>query len=319
MDVLHSGVRPAPPCARFVGGGLKNETLDTLLGVAFAVVGVGFLLRAVHLFLKARSSGGGDKGLREGDEGGAADAIAEAAGAADALTAGADGEAGSESMGQAGWGRVLQLGRGTASPAQPQFARSQDGRTVGYHHVRSLDERVALIRERVRAGGLNPDVHLRAAKVLSRKCQKNGKVHYCTPEKDWIAEQKTLFNAMRDPAGELSYRYVRDMLRADTNKGAHLAAEVPGGDCDDSVIVLGSMLESVGHPVKLRVVQTDDEADFNHIYLLAGSPADGVPTHWLPLDPTVDEPPGWQVPGADTVARTGRPSGRVKALKDFDI
>ena len=58
-------------------------------------------------------------------------------------------------------------------------------------------------------------------------------------------------------------------------------------DCDDYVILLGSCLQSIGYPVVLRVIQTNDSDDWNHIYLLAGLPPHVISVNQL--DPLRDE------------------------------
>ena len=89
-------------------------------------------------------------------------------------------------------------------------------------------------------------------------------------------------------------------------------------NCDDMMARLGAALESVGHVVKLRVIQTVDSDDWDHIYLLVGLPPDG-PTTWKAYDPSENVAPGWQVRGAEQSARSGRPSGDVVRVMDFDV
>jgi len=89
-------------------------------------------------------------------------------------------------------------------------------------------------------------------------------------------------------------------------------------NCDDSVILLGAALLSVGHSVRVRVVQTEGNKSWNHVYLMARSDHQN-PDAWMALDTTVPRPPGWQVPGADETARTGRPTGKVLKIKDYKV
>jgi transglutaminase-like putative cysteine protease len=63
------------------------------------------------------------------------------------------------------------------------------------------------------------------------------------------------------------------------------------GDCDDHVILLGSMLISVGYPVSLAVVRVGNTPGaMNHVYLetvLKGK--------WIAMDATKkDSPMGWK-------------------------
>lgn len=66
-------------------------------------------------------------------------------------------------------------------------------------------------------------------------------------------------------------------------------------NCDDGSAVLGAALGAIGYSVRLRVIQSTDSPDWNHIYVLVGLPP-GAPADWVPLDVTVDRPPGWQPP-----------------------
>jgi len=91
-------------------------------------------------------------------------------------------------------------------------------------------------------------------------------------------------------------------------------------NCDDFVVTLGSLLMAIGHPVTVRVIQTKDKGTWNHVYLTTPKEFDKTGADVaLPLDPTVDRPMGWEAPGASEVARTGKPTGIVKRVKDFPV
>jgi len=63
--------------------------------------------------------------------------------------------------------------------------------------------------------------------------------------------------------------------------------------CDDMFALLGAMLVSVGYRVRARIVQTTGNDTWNHIYLLVEVPST---KQWVPLDLTVNQPMGWEVP-----------------------
>lgn len=85
-------------------------------------------------------------------------------------------------------------------------------------------------------------------------------------------------------------------------------ADVTVSNCDDYVVVLGSLLQAVGYPVRLRVVQTKDSDDWDHIYLLVRIPPMGNGGRWHPLDASVDKQAGWEVP-----------RDRIAKIRDYEV
>jgi hypothetical protein len=144
-------------------------------------------------------------------------------------------------------------------------------------------------------------------------------VHNCVPEKDWEAEIRALFTAVRDAASPMALRYTRDHAEIDQFHSADKLLKLKGGDCDDGTILLGSMLRAVGYPIRLRVIQDTGSSTWSHIYLLVGLPP-MAPEKWVALDWSVPgKPAGWEAPGAKEVALSGRPSGVVTRLIDFKV
>lgn len=180
--------------------------------------------------------------------------------------------------------------------------------------VRNIDERVNLIAELVRKGSLSPRVKEIAISTLTVKC--GGQ--WCIREKDYPAEIKALFKAVKDPKSPYAVRYTRDHVTVDQFTSAERTLDLHAEDCDGLTIMLGSLLRSVGYPLKLRVIQAKPATSWSHIYLLAGIPP-MHPDKWISLDLSVAQPPGWEAPGAKEVARSGRPSGVVVKLRDFDV
>src|SRR3972149_7906587 len=85
-------------------------------------------------------------------------------------------------------------------------------------------------------------------------------------------------------------RYTRDIFRVELLHSARRMLELRAGDCDDMTILLGAMLESVGHPVRLVVVGPTPLRPnlFSHIYLEVYYKG-----KWIPLDATMPFPMGW--------------------------
>lgn len=194
------------------------------------------------------------------------------------------------------------------------------------YDIADIDTRVGLIGELIRKGSLNPDLRETTVKLLSQKCNDS----WCVKEKDCLGEVRAIFNAIRDPKSPYAIRYVRDAMLADVFTAPERTLfKSHGGDCDDYVITLGSMLMSVGHPVRLRVIATrdgktpDDKAPWSHIYLLTPTTFDNPNAKWTSLwisvDGSMDRPLGWEAPGAKDVAKTGKPSGITARVRDYTL
>ncbi len=114
--------------------------------------------------------------------------------------------------------------------------------------------------------------------------------HNGVPPKDYLGEIRTLFVWVHN-----NVRYTRDIHRVELLHSARRMLELRAGDCDDMTILLAAMLKAIGHPVRLVLVgfNPNRKTVFTHIYLEAFYKG-----WWIPLDPTVNRPPGW-VPPAD--------------------
>lgn len=108
------------------------------------------------------------------------------------------------------------------------------------------------------------------------------------PAKDRFGEVCALFAWVR-----ANVRYTRDILGVELLHTARRMLELRAGDCDDMTILLGAMLLSTGHPVRLALVgfRPDKPHGYSHIY-----PEVRVSGRWLPADPTVSRPIGWAPP-----------------------
>lgn len=109
---------------------------------------------------------------------------------------------------------------------------------------------------------------------------------YGVGPKDFFGEISALFDWVRR-----NVRYTRDIHRVELLHSARRLLELKAGDCDDMVILLASMLEATGHPVRLVVVGSNPKKKwlFSHIYLQVSHKG-----RWLALDPTMNRPVGWE-------------------------
>jgi hypothetical protein len=103
--------------------------------------------------------------------------------------------------------------------------------------------------------------------------------------KDYRGEIKALFEWVQQ-----NVRYTKDPFRVEVLHSARRMLELRAGDCDDMTILLGSMLEAIGHPVRLVLTGPDSLRPrlFSHVYL------EGYHNgRWIPLDATMPYPMGW--------------------------
>ena len=103
--------------------------------------------------------------------------------------------------------------------------------------------------------------------------------------KDYAGEVKALFEWVQQ-----NVRYTKDTFRLEVLHSARRMLELRAGDCDDFSIVLGAMLEAIGHPVRLVITGPDRRRPdlFSHIYIEVF--CDG---RWIALDATMPHAMGW--------------------------
>jgi hypothetical protein len=103
--------------------------------------------------------------------------------------------------------------------------------------------------------------------------------------KDYVGEIDALFRWV-----QRNVRYTKDPFQVELLHAARRMLELRAGDCDDMTILLGSLVKSIGHPV--RLVLTGPNARrrdlYSHIYLEAQHQGD-----WIPLDATMPFAMGW--------------------------
>ncbi len=148
-----------------------------------------------------------------------------------------------------------------------------------------IDDLMAWLIQEIGEGKRDPRIRQIAAKVLS---QRNSDGGWAVSEKDYTGEVDALYYYVRE-----NVRYTHDISEVELFQRPSRTLELKIGDCDDLTILLGSLLQSVGYPVILRVVGLNGGA-YQHIYILAGIPPEGA-TEWRPLDASRPEGPGWEV------------------------
>lgn len=136
-----------------------------------------------------------------------------------------------------------------------------------------------IIGEMIRSGAKDFYVRQKAIQVFRA---------YRVPPKDRMGEVWALFDWVRR-----NIRYTRDIFKVELLHTARRMLELRAGDCDDMTILLGAMLVSTGHPVRLVLAgfRPNKPHSYSHIYLEAR-----VGKFWAPIDVTVDKPMGWSPP-----------------------
>lgn len=103
--------------------------------------------------------------------------------------------------------------------------------------------------------------------------------------KDYLGEITALFEWV-----QRNVRYTKDPFRLEVLHSPWRMLELRAGDCDDMTILLGAMLEAIGHPVRLVLAGPDPLRPrlFTHVYLEVFHKG-----RWIALDPTMPFPAGW--------------------------
>lgn len=111
------------------------------------------------------------------------------------------------------------------------------------------------------------------------------------PEKDYLGEITALGNFVRQ-----KIRYVKDPHGVETlTEPRALLLKYRMGDCDDHVILLGALLQAIGHPVQLVIGGfAPSIEEYTHIWLRTHIHGRG----WIPMDPIAKNRPviGWEPP-----------------------
>jgi hypothetical protein len=151
---------------------------------------------------------------------------------------------------------------------------------ISLHHIpkgsRGTHKTVEHVQALIRAGAKDFAVRQKAIDILLEKQVK---------PKDYLGEIKALFEWV-----QRHIRYTKDTFEVEVLHSARRMLELRAGDCDDMTILLGAMLEAVGHPVRLVIIGPNPLRQdlFTHIYLEVFHRG-----RWIALDATMPYPMGW--------------------------
>ena len=131
--------------------------------------------------------------------------------------------------------------------------------------------------------------------------------------KDYLGEIKALFEWV-----QRHVRYTRDPFRVEVLHSARRMLVLRAGDCDDMSILLGAMLEAIGHSVRLVVTGSNPATPdvFTHIYIEVL-----YRDRWIPLDATMAYPMGWapRAPVRKVISLDGRSGGAIGEAASTDV
>lgn len=121
------------------------------------------------------------------------------------------------------------------------------------------------------------------------------KITQYIPPKDYKREVSAIYNFVTH-----RLRYTKDIHHVETVHRARdlLRRHKKAADCDDFVILTGSLLQSIGHPVRLVIIGNNphNKEDYSHIYLQTQ-----VQGKWISLDGSVPGArAGWEAPTFST-------------------
>lgn len=132
----------------------------------------------------------------------------------------------------------------------------------------TLQRMVALTREYRR----NIIIRNTAEKIIER-----------VPAKNWYLEIQAVQEWVK-----ANIRYTQDVADIEMLKTPVALLESPFGDCDDMTLLTGTLLQSIGHPVRYVAVSTVDPLNYEHVYLETK-----VGMRWIGVETTEDVPLGW--------------------------
>jgi len=114
-------------------------------------------------------------------------------------------------------------------------------------------------------------------------------------------------------------KFNRDPVPAELIQSPEMTIKVKTGDCDDMVILLDSMMQSVGIPTRYVTISylPDAKDDYTHVYLEALVSKENQKAKWKPYDASVpNSTPGWKPPKYYKMG-IWEPGGKYRELAGF--
>lgn len=139
------------------------------------------------------------------------------------------------------------------------------------HDPRGIEGRIELLQDLMKKSIRDPEISRNLALHVTHAC----------PWRDDRCELEAIWHFMHR-----NIRYTGDINGYDTFQTARRTLQFRGGDCDDGMVLIGTLAMGNGFPVKGRITANPGSRQWAHIYPVAGFPKNR-PTRWVPLDWTL--------------------------------
>jgi len=136
--------------------------------------------------------------------------------------------------------------------------------------IKDVEQTVEIIKALIKEHTKNPRLHLLVAELI-RDC----------PSKAYTCYLKRIVDFVRK-----NIKYVRDPQKLETLRSPIRTLELGMGDCDDHVILTGTLLRIAGFPVRIVLGDTNHDGKYEHVYVKAYIPRKG----WITIDTTASKP-----------------------------
>lgn len=182
-------------------------------------------------------------------------------------------------------GKVLKMGFNTKGKAREiitPFMSRLTNISATTEIADNIEDRIDMIFEEIDSGKRDPVIRQLLSEILKD-----------VTEKDYEGELQAIFDWVRK-----NIRYTRDPHNLELFQKPSRIIELGLADCDDLSIIIGAMVQSIGYPLRLRVIGVQS-ADPEHIYPLVGVPPSEnnlESIQWVAMDASVNQPIGWQLP-----------------------
>ena len=140
--------------------------------------------------------------------------------------------------------------------------------------VAGVQTTLGMMAKLVKRGKTNPAIRSKAVALVQNLRQK-----------DRLGEIDAIFRFVRD-----GIRYVRDINNVETLHWPEQVMAQESGDCDDKVVLVNSLLQSIGYRTRFVAVGFSPGM-FSHVL-----PEVQFGRYWLPLETTENVAPGWFPP-----------------------